>query len=133
MLRYFNFESSFKLRWCPAQDLFGSEIPVTTRGFELRISCICSSYLTQQAIRPKRLDGFGVPEFATLRQEQLIYVEILELQAKFQTVMALCLRFIWITNSSDHRRVLTANLLHTKQLPNLLDHKGLQVRWIWST
>ena len=25
-----------------------------------------------------------------------------------------CSRFIWITNSSDHRRVWTANLLHTK-------------------
>ena len=27
-----------------------------------------------------------------------------------------CAIFIWITNSSDHRRVLTANLLHTKYL-----------------
>ena len=40
MLRYFNFEPSFKLRWCRAQDLFGPQIPVTTGGFELRISCI---------------------------------------------------------------------------------------------
>ena len=31
-----------------------------------------------------------------------------------QTAMVSCLRFIWITNSSDHRRVWTANLLHTK-------------------
>ena len=46
MLRYFNFEPSFKLRWCRARDLFGSQIPVTTGGFELRISCIQSSYLT---------------------------------------------------------------------------------------
>ena len=30
-----------------------------------------------------------------------------------------CSRFIWITNSSDHRRVWTAYLLHTKWLPNL--------------
>ena len=30
-----------------------------------------------------RLGGFGVPEFATLRQQQLIYVEILQLRAKF--------------------------------------------------
>ena len=29
-LRYFNFEPSFKLRWCRARDLFGSQIPVTT-------------------------------------------------------------------------------------------------------
>ena len=40
MLRYFNFEPSLKLRWCRAQDLFGSQIPVTTGRFELRISCI---------------------------------------------------------------------------------------------
>ena len=43
---YLNFEPSFKLRWCRAQDLFGSQIPVTTEGFELRISSIESSYLT---------------------------------------------------------------------------------------
>ena len=39
MLRYFNFQPSFKLRWCHARDLFGSRIPVTIGGFELRISC----------------------------------------------------------------------------------------------
>ena len=32
MLRYFNFEASFKLRWCRVQDLFRSQIPVTTGG-----------------------------------------------------------------------------------------------------
>ena len=35
-----------EVRWCRAQDLLGSQIPVTTGGFELRISCIQSSYLT---------------------------------------------------------------------------------------
>ena len=34
------------LWWCGTRDLFGSQIPVTTGGFELRISCIRSSYLT---------------------------------------------------------------------------------------
>ena len=29
-----------------ARDLFGSQVPVTTGGLELRISCIQSSYLT---------------------------------------------------------------------------------------
>ena len=43
MLRYFNFEPSYKLRWCRAQDLFGSQIPATTGGFELRVSCIQTS------------------------------------------------------------------------------------------
>ena len=41
-----------KLRWCRAQDLFRSQIPATTGGFELRISCIQSSYLTHQARKP---------------------------------------------------------------------------------
>ena len=44
MLRYFNFEPSFKLRWCRARDLFGSQIPVTTGGFELQISSIQRSH-----------------------------------------------------------------------------------------
>ena len=74
-----------KLRWCCARDLFGSQFPVTTGGFKQRIFDRRSSYLTHQAIGPNRLGGFGVPEFATLRQEQLIQVEILQLQAKFRT------------------------------------------------
>ena len=37
------------MRWCRAGDLFGSQIPVTTEGFELRISRIRSSYLTHNA------------------------------------------------------------------------------------
>ena len=49
--------------------LFDSDIPVTTGGFELRISCIQSSYLTLYAIKLHRLGGFGVPEFATSQQE----------------------------------------------------------------
>ena len=32
--------------------------------------------------------------------------------------MVSCSRIIWITNSSDHWKVKTANLLHTKSLPN---------------
>ena len=45
-LEILNFEPSFKLRGCRARDLFGLQIPVTTGGFELRISCIRGSYLT---------------------------------------------------------------------------------------
>ena len=67
MLRYFNFETSLKLRWCRARDLFGSQITVTTGGFELRISCIRNSCLTHQEIKSNRLGAFGVPEFATLQ------------------------------------------------------------------
>ena len=47
---YNNFETAYKhmliLQWCYARGLFGSQIPVTTGGFELQISCIQSSYLT---------------------------------------------------------------------------------------
>ena len=32
MLRYFNFDESFKLQWCRARDLFGSQISVTQEG-----------------------------------------------------------------------------------------------------
>ena len=49
MLRYFNFEPSFKLRWCRAQELFGSQIRVTTGGFELRISYIQDNPLRYKA------------------------------------------------------------------------------------
>ena len=47
--RYFNFGQNFKLRWYRARDLFGSQILVTIRGFELRNSSIQSSYLTHWA------------------------------------------------------------------------------------
>ena len=39
-------------------------------------------------------------------------------KGNWKTAMVSCSRFIWITNSSHHRRVWTANLLHTKSLPN---------------
>ena len=50
---YWSILKSFlnNLRWCRARDLFGSQIPVTTGGFQLRISCIRSSYLIHQAKR----------------------------------------------------------------------------------
>ena len=58
-LRYFNFGSSFKLQWCRARDLFGSQISVTRGGFELQIFCIRSSYLTHYFPRlPDIYDSF---------------------------------------------------------------------------
>ena len=42
----------------------------------------------------------------------------------------LCSIFIWITNSYDHRRVWTANLLHTKLLPNPLGLKAQFETWL---
>ena len=49
MLRYFNFDPSFKLRWCLARDLFGTQIPVTTgesaklRGLRSNVGCVGAS------------------------------------------------------------------------------------------
>ena len=40
-----------QLRWRRARDLVGSQIQVTTGGFELRISCIRGDYLTHSAIK----------------------------------------------------------------------------------
>ena len=46
------------LWWCRARDLFGSQILVTTEGFELQISCITSSYLTH--LWPRGLGNYFV-------------------------------------------------------------------------
>ena len=51
ILRHFNFEPSFKLRWRHTRDLFGSQISVTTRGFEQQISCIRGCYLKAWWVR----------------------------------------------------------------------------------
>ena len=38
---------------------------------------------------------------------------------KHKIAIVSCSRFVWITNSSDHRRVWTANLLHTREASRL--------------
>ena len=62
-----NFKTAYRhmliLQWCHAREIFGSQIPVATGGFELWISCIRRSYLTHEAIRSIRLGGFRVPEY----------------------------------------------------------------------
>ena len=45
---------------------------------------------------------FGSEVFPEIEYDD---IEILQLRAKFQTAMVSCSRFIWIRNSSDHRRV----------------------------
>ena len=47
-------------------------------------------------MRPNRLGGFGVLEFATLRQWPLIHVGILQLRAKFQNAMVYIYIYIYI-------------------------------------
>ena len=54
--------------------------------------------------------------------------EILQLRTKFQFAMVPCSRFILITNSNDHMRVWTANLLNTKWLSNPLAALTLYAR-----
>ena len=73
MLKYFNSESSFKLRWCCARDLSGSQISVTTGGSELQISCIRSSYLTHQAIRPDDLLGQVATLYARFAVQTILW------------------------------------------------------------
>lgn len=51
--------------------------------------------------------------------------ELRNFDFELEVLMVLCLRFLiaWnITNSKDHRRIWTADPLHTVQLPNLLNH-----------
>ena len=77
---------------------------------------ICELFLQSLNFRMYyRCSGFLTPYKNFLSSRKiLIYAEILELRAKFQTAMVSCSRFIWITISSDHRRVKPANLLHTR-------------------
>ena len=51
----------------------------------------------------------------------------------FYLAMVSCCRFIFITNSSDHRWVWIENLLHMKQWPNPIGHKPSKVRQIRRT
>ena len=52
MMRYFDFELSFKLRWCGPRDLLGSQIPVVTVGFELWISWVITSCAKDPQVKP---------------------------------------------------------------------------------
>ena len=49
--------------------LWNMYIPVTTGRYLLRTSHMQFSFLTQYSIKLNRLAGFGVPQFASLRQE----------------------------------------------------------------
>ena len=71
---------------------------MTTRVFEQQISCIQFSYLTHRAIRRNSLCRFGVLEFTVLSQKQLVFIEILQFWAKFESCMASCSRFL-----KDHK------------------------------
>ena len=67
-LRYVTCEPSSKLWWCRARYLFWLRIPVTTEGFELRISCIRSSYLTNKTIRPNDLMAWLVRQLLRMQE-----------------------------------------------------------------
>ena len=75
-----------------------AKIPVTYKDLPLLTKCILNTiYLCNH--------GY---------EEVKLFFKIIQLWGKFRTAMVPCSRFIWITNSSNHRRVWTANLLHTK-------------------
>ena len=59
----------------------------------LRCKPLTSNAITQATIKPTRLGVFGLPEFATLQQKQLVYVEILQSRAKFQNLIVSCSGF----------------------------------------
>ena len=74
---------SFKLRWCRVRDLFGSQIPVTTGGFELRISRIQSRYLIQSSekinfcILQCFITNFGINKLLNSNiWQQICYIKI---------------------------------------------------------
>ena len=92
ILKYFNSESSFKLRLCRARDLFGSRIPVTTGGFELQISCIRSSFLTHQAIRPDNLLGQVATLYARFAVQTILWSLkfVIQINLEHNTVSSYC-------------------------------------------
>ena len=53
--------------WCRARVLFRSQIPVTTGGFELQISCIRSRYLTDSLSTPPVVTGICNPNKSRAR------------------------------------------------------------------
>ena len=57
-----------------------------------------------------------------------IYTNFKTAYTHVNSAMVLCSIIIWVTNSSDYRRVWTANLLHTKQLPNPVGHKARRIQ-----
>ena len=77
MLRHFNLGRSFKLRWCRAGDLFGSQIPVTTGVFELRISGIRSQFRMQESrsSNPPVVTGICDPNKSGARHHRYMTLE----------------------------------------------------------
>ena len=84
-----------------------------------------------------RSDGFGVPEFVTLQQEQLIYIEKLQLRDKFQTAIVLCLRFktfeTWFeVEVSQHKSGIPVVRQRLRVLQILLTHRpqGAYIKYV---
>lgn len=63
-----------------------SQILVTALKFELEIPNIQWKSLTHWTFKLKRLDWFKIPKFTVSQQEYLIYFEILQIGAKFDTL-----------------------------------------------
>ena len=98
LLRYFYFEPSFKLIWCRARDLFGSQIPVTARGFKLQISCIWSYSCENSKNALWKAELASLKEPATLLKicilmedfsEYKLFLDFLELDNSSQKILTL--------------------------------------------
>lgn len=81
---------TLKLRLLQISFISVSTFQVITGGRDLRMSWIKYSNLIHWSIRFNRLSGVKVHKFATLQQEWLIHVEILQLRARFPTWNELC-------------------------------------------
>ena len=118
ILRYFNFEPSFKLRWLRARDLFGSQIPVSTGGFKLRISFIWSSYLTHLAISPNRSGGFTT-RLPDLCWDTLTLSQVSNCDGAVQTPLS-SLEFV-IQINIEHNTITVWNLSRSWSIPIILN------------
>ena len=114
-----NFFMFYPRTWCcPSRSLFLKIIRNVLQAILDLLRMTCTAW------KVSKYGVFSGPYFPVFGLNTEIYsvwgskkdkmIEILQLRDKFQTVMVQCSRFIWITNSSNHRRVWTENLLHTK-------------------
>ena len=97
------------LRWYRARDLFGSQILVTIGGFELRISCIQSSYQNWD---------IQLVQFRLLKLKQFIFIE------NTQSCPGIDLIFILIVDL-QRKIIFLAGTLTTRMLTSAGENEHL--------
>ena len=116
------------MRQCGARYLFGLQIPVNTGEFELRISCMRSSYLTDQAIRPSELGHYFVcKRFAV--QTLLWSLEfVIQINLEHDTIVE---RFVWLLfGFKNLKRQNSFRNLHVQisRIIQIVSYKSFRVR-----